>query len=339
MTAVKASDVDAFVARVDPARRVVLVFGPDAGLVSERVEAIVGASVDDPRDALAVTRIPGDELASDPARLADEAQAIPMFGSGRRAVWVRVGARSFLPALEAALALPLHDCRIVIEAGDLKRTAPLRALCERAPNAAALPCYEDDARTIQRLIDEEMRAANLTIAADARAALTPLLGGDRRASRNELRKLALYAHGHGSVTLDDVLEIAGDASGIAIDELVDAAFVGKHREVETRFAKAVEGGTSPGTIVFAALRQSASMHKARMSIDAGSSVDREAEAMRVHFRRKPAIEAALRSWTSAALVGVMEALGRTQFETRRQAVIATTLTHRALMAIAMRARG
>ena len=33
MVAVKAADVDAFVARPDPVRRVVLLFGPDAGLI------------------------------------------------------------------------------------------------------------------------------------------------------------------------------------------------------------------------------------------------------------------------------------------------------------------
>ena len=69
---------------------------------------------------------------------------------------------------------PSPDCRVVIEAGDLKRNAPLRALCERAANAAALPCYADGERDIQRLIDDEMREAGLTIAPDARAALVPL---------------------------------------------------------------------------------------------------------------------------------------------------------------------
>jgi DNA polymerase-3 subunit delta len=50
MTAVKAADVEAFIARPDPSRPVVLVFGPDAGLVSERVNALVKASVDDAND-------------------------------------------------------------------------------------------------------------------------------------------------------------------------------------------------------------------------------------------------------------------------------------------------
>ena len=45
-----------------------LVFGPDAGLVSERVDALVRASVDDPDDPFSLVRLDGDALASDPAR-------------------------------------------------------------------------------------------------------------------------------------------------------------------------------------------------------------------------------------------------------------------------------
>jgi DNA polymerase III subunit delta len=337
MTALKASDVEAFLARPSAAMAVVLVFGPDAGLVSERAEAIIRASVDDPRDALSVTRISGDDLASDPARLVDEAQAIPMFG-GRRAVWVRAGARGFQAAVEGLLALTLRECRVVIEAGDLRRNAPLRVLCERARNAAVIACYADDARSLQALIDDEMRAADLTVTPEARAALLPLLGGDRRASRNELRKLALFAHGRGTVELDDVLEVVGDASARDVDELVDAALAGRPREVETRYAKAIEAGTAPGTVVFAVLRQITSLHKARLNIESGSNVEREAEAMRLHFRRKPAVEAALRAWSAAGLAGAIESVGKTQLETRRQAALATTLTQRALLSLAMTAR-
>jgi len=62
MVAVKAADVEAFVARLDPARPVVLIFGPDAGLVSERANAVVAASVDDPNDPFALVRLDGEDL-------------------------------------------------------------------------------------------------------------------------------------------------------------------------------------------------------------------------------------------------------------------------------------
>ena len=178
----------------------------------ERTDALLRAAVDDLRDPFALARLDGDTLADEPERLVEEAHTVPLFG-GRRAVWVKAGAKNFTAAVERVLAAPPGpDCRIVIEAGDLRRGAPLRSLCERAPNAAALPCYADDDKALGRLIDEEMRGCGLSIAPDARATLVSLLGGDRAASRSEIRKLALYAHGKSRIDLDDVFAVVADAA-------------------------------------------------------------------------------------------------------------------------------
>jgi DNA polymerase III subunit delta len=339
MVALKSGEVDAFVARPDPARLIVLVFGPDLGLVRERAEAILRASVDDPRDPFALVRLDGDDVAGDPARLVDEAQTVPLFG-GRRAVHLRVGARNIMPAVEALLAIPIRDCRIVIEAGDLKRNAPLRAACERARNAAALACYADSERDLARLVDEEMRAAELSITPDARAALLPLLGSDRRASLMEVRKLALYAHGERTVGLDDVLAVVADASTLALDRVVDAAFAGRHAEVEAELAKARTAGTAPGTIISTALRQVAQLHKARLAIEAGASPDQVMNEARppVHFTRRTLVESALKAWTSARLERAMAQLADAVLETRRQPALAEAVAQRALISIAGAAR-
>ena len=168
VTAVKAADVDSFLARPDPARPVVLIFGPDAGLVSERVNALIKASVDDVNDPFSLVRLEAEELSANPARLAEEAQTFPLFG-GRRAVWAKAGSRNIAPAVETVLGLPASKCRVVIEAGDLRRNSPLRVVCERAKNAAALPCYADTERDLARLIDSEMCAAGLTLQAPTHA--------------------------------------------------------------------------------------------------------------------------------------------------------------------------
>src|SRR5579872_4107511 len=265
MVAIKASEVDSFVARPDPARPVVLVFGPDAGLVSERVGTLIKASVDDVNDPFSLVRLEAEDLAANPARLVEEAQTIPLFG-GRRAVWAKAGARNIAPAVEAVLALPKSECRVVIEAGDLRRTAPLRVVCERAKNAAALPCYADSERDLARLIDGEMRAAGLALKPEARAMLIPLLGGDRVASRNELRKLALYARGRGEIDADDVAAVVADASALALDDLINAAFAGRVAELEAQLAKVRVAGTPVGTIFYAAQRQVAQLHRWRTAI-------------------------------------------------------------------------
>src|SRR5438093_296624 len=128
MVALKVHVVDAFVAK--PAQPVVLVFGPDSGLVRERAEALIRASVDDVSDPFSLARLDGNDLAAEPTRLVEEANTVPLFG-GRRAVWVKAGSRNITPAVEALLAAASPDCRVVIEAGDLRRNAPLRAHCPR----------------------------------------------------------------------------------------------------------------------------------------------------------------------------------------------------------------
>jgi DNA polymerase-3 subunit delta len=337
MVAIRAADVDAFVTRPDPARPVVLVFGPDAGLVSERVDALIKASVDDPNDPFMLARLEGEDLAAEPSRLVEEAQTVPLFG-GRRAVWVKAGSRNIAPAVEPVLALRARECRVVIEAGDLRRNAPLRALIERANNAAALPCYADDERARARLVDEEMRAAGLTLAPDARALLLPLLGGDRAASRNEIRKLALYARGKERVGVDDVAAVVSDASSLALDEIVDAAFAGKAAELEMQLAKARSAGTSVGSIFFAAQRQVAQLHKWRTAIEEGARFSIDMAVPPGQFRRRGAIEAALKLWNASRLAAAMAELAAAVLESRRNAALADVIAERALLAIAVKAR-
>ena len=339
MTAIKASDVDRFIAKPNPAQPIVLVFGPDAGLVRERVDALVRASVDDPNDPFALARIEGDELAGNPARLVEEAHTVPLFG-GRRAVLVKAGARNIAAAVETVIAAPSTECRIIIEAGNLNKSAPLRTLCEKAKVAAALPCYADSERSLAQLIDEEMQLASLTISPDARATLLTFLGSDRLASRNEIRKLTIYAQGGKNVELADVMAIVADASQIALDGVVDAAFAGKIAEVDSEFGKARASGSSPAAIVSAAIRQVASLHKMNLAMESGDPIELAIKRVPppLHFSRERAVSEALRTWSTARLLRAMEQLADASLEMRRNAALAEPIAHRTLLSIAANAR-
>jgi DNA polymerase III subunit delta len=339
MTAIKASDIDRFIAKPNPAQPIMLVYGPDAGLVRERVDALVRASVDDPSDPFALARIEGEELAANPSRLVEEAHTIPLFG-GRRAVLVKAGSRNIAAAVEPVIAAPSAECRVIIEAGDLRKTAPLRVLCEKAKAAAALPCYIDNERDLARLIDEEMRAADLTIAPDARSMLQSLLGGDRLASRNEIRKLVLYARGQDRIELTDVIAVVADASALALDGAIDAAFTGNTSEVDSEFSKARAGGSLPAAIISAAIRQIANLHKMKLAVDAGDSVDfaMKRGAPPVHFTREKPVGEALRIWTPARLLRALQQLAEASLDMRRNPALAEALARRALLSIAVNAR-
>jgi DNA polymerase-3 subunit delta len=340
MVAFKAAEVESFVARPDPDKPIVLVFGPDAGLVGERAAALIRSSVDDPSDPFGLALLEGDTLAEVPERLVEEAHTVPLFG-GRRAILVKAGGRNFSAAIERVLTVPPGtDCRIIIEASDLKRGAPLRSLCERAPIAAALPCYADSARELGRLIDEAVRRAGLSITPNARALLTSLIGGDRRASRSEIEKLTLYSLRERSIDVPDVMAVVADATIPALDSLIDAAFAGGATEVETNFGKVQSSGVSASTIAAASVRQAAALHLFRLAVESGTSVDdlfRRATPA-IHFSRVRALRAALDTWTSKRLERAIGQLGETALEVRKNSKLAYPIAQRALLSIAMAAR-
>src|SRR5215472_207619 len=327
MVALRGKDIDSFLARPDPGRPIILLYGPDAGLVRERAYALVSSAVDDPHDPFSLVKLDGDELSAEPSRLVDEALTVPLFG-GRRAIRVRAGSRNFASGIDTLATVPLKDCRIVIEAGDLRPESPLRKACERARTAVAIGCYPDGERDLAKLMDDELRTANLRIAPDARVALMSLLGGDRQASRNELKKLTLFAHGEGEVTLDHVMAVVADASELKPDL------------VETEFQKAMIAGTYPGMIIASAQRQAAWLHKSALAIADGAPASSVLDGgfPRLHFSRKPMVEVALRNFSPARLAAIIDQLATAALDMRKQTALAAVIAQRTLMSIAVNAR-
>jgi DNA polymerase-3 subunit delta len=339
VAAIAAREVDDYVARPNPRHSVVLVYGPDLGLVRERARAILKAGGADPSDPFSTVTLEGDLLASDPGRLADEARAIGLFGS-KRTVHVRAGGRSFTESLEGILADPPRDALIVIEAGDLKKGAPLRKMVESANSAAALPCYEDDERAIAGLIDSSLRAAGIEIERDARDVLTSLLGSDRMASRAEIEKLILYAGDKKRIDYDDVIAAIADSSGLALDDTVDAAAAGDADEALASFAKTRAAGIPASVVLGAAIRHVSTLHRLSLQVERGERPGSlvRAPQHRIHFKRQSSFERALSRFGSGDLERTLAALGAALLASRRSADLADPITEREILALAKGAR-
>ena len=161
--------------------------------------------------------------------------------SARRLLWVRnaAGQKALADDVKALLAEPPRDAIVLIEAGDLKKGAPLRAAVEASRPGMALPCYADEARDIDAVIDDELQKAGMSLTLEARQALRRNLGGDRLASRGEIEKLVLYAHGRSEIGLDDVKAMTGDVSGLSVDDAVDADARRQDRRVRRGRSRAI----------------------------------------------------------------------------------------------------
>ena len=130
-----------------------------------------------------------------------------------------------------------------------------------------------------------------------------------------------------------------DASALALSGVIDAPSPAAARR-RGAYGKARAGGAAPGTIVSAALRQVAQLHKVLLAIEDGAGLEQAIGSLRPppHFRRKPLIEGAIKAWTAQRLLGVMAQLNEAVLQTRRAPDLAETIAQRALMSVAMAGR-
>lgn len=336
MVALKGPAVAGFLTKPD--RNVVLVYGPDSGLVGERAQMIL-ASVDTAGDPFASVVIDGDALASDPGRLAEEAWTVPLFG-GKRSIRVTQTSRNIAAAVQPLVAEPPADAVVVVEGSDLKPSSPLRKLFDGAKAAVSIPCYADDGGALDRLIDKEIGRLSLSISPDARALVKGLIGGDRLASRQELSKLALYCAERGQIDVEDVTAICGDASAFALDEILDAVGTGETGTAERALSRAFAAGQSAGAVVSALSRHFLQIAEARARIDRGETADAAMRSLRppVFFKRQNAFRRQVASWRADAIPRALDMIAAAELETRRRADIAEAITSRLALSLSTTAR-
>lgn len=336
MAEVKSHEFDAFLKRRPLPVRLFLIYGPDRGLVSERAAAIAAASGVDLDDAFSVVKLDAGEIGSQPGRLMDEMNAIGLFG-GERLVWVRNAAseKGVADAIDMLASTSPGPSTLIVEAGDLKKGSALRKAAEGASQAVAIPCYADDGRALQALIDQELAAEGLRIAPAARQRLVETIGGDRLASRNELRKLALYCRGRELIEEQDVEDIVGDASAISTDDAIDAILKGDKDGFLHAIQKIVTSKTPIFLVLQGCLRQFQLLELMRAEMDEKRAPAAQAMATlgrHLHFRRKPIVENALKTWASPAIRRETQRLQAAILQSRQRPALEDTIAMQTLLA-------
>ncbi|HRJ69364.1 MAG TPA: DNA polymerase III subunit delta [Beijerinckiaceae bacterium] len=334
MAVIRSADLPRFLASGWKGYRMFLVHGSDEGLVRETTAQLLSSAGGAQPDPLNMVVLEGDQIAQDPARLADELGTFGMFG-GTRVIHVRNAGRVPPAVATTVFADPVENTVLALEAGELRTGSPLRTLAEKAPGVAAIACYADTTQAIQRLIADTLQAHGLTIAADARDLLAQALGSDRALSRGEIEKLALFASGEKTVTAAMVTAIVSDAGKHEVSALIDRAFAGQIREIEAQAHRFFAAGTNPAAIFTQAIGHVLLLRRALRN----GNAELVAKQARLHFSREPAFHRAAGLWTESRLERALRLLSDAVLQSRKSARMAETLTVRTLWAISRLAGG
>lgn len=253
------------------------------------------------------------ELKADPARLADEAASISMFG-GARWILVEPADDGCLAAVEALLEAPVAGNPVALVAGALKPASALLKLAVAAPGAVAFASYPPDARDAGRLAQEMAREMGLVMNRDVAHRIAESAGGNRAIIAQELRKFALYLGAAPESPREadhDVIDALGaDADEGDLSKLVEHAAGGNAAGLEAELARLRAEGLEGIPLIRAVLRRMALLARLRAEVEQGS---RPADVMAssgksLFWREKPSIEGQLRRWRSELIAKAMTRL-------------------------------
>ncbi len=326
--------IDSFVKQPSPDVRVALVYGPDRGLVSERLKALGLTVVDDYNDPFNVSVINGDDLAADPAKLGDEANAISMMG-GRRLIRIENVGEKIVPALKEYLANPNSEALIIIEAEELTPRSSLRKLCENASNAAAIPCYVEGERDLLAVIRNMASEQSYTIASDALQWLAVNLQGDRGRVRSEIEKLLLFMGDEKNITLEIARNCCGEAGAQNLDTLIFAVADNKSSIALQAFTKLKAEGVPDIVILRSLQNHFRRLHLVKAKVMDGATAETAIKSLQppVFFKYDQQFRSQVSRWSIEKIEFVLKKLFTLESQCKQSRMPIDTLCSQTILGV------
>ncbi len=337
----KGAEISRYLAKPDPTRPALLIYGQDAMRVAlKRAEAVAALTGPGADEEMRLTRMPGADLRKDPALLLDAIKEVGFF-PGQRVVLVEDTPDAAAPAVAAALSEWAHgDAVIVVTAGGLTKASALRKVFEPHAHAVTAPIYDEPPG--EEEIGRWLKDAGLTEV--PQIAMRDLLALSRALDPGDFRqtveKIALYKYGDSDpLTPEEIALMAPATIETEVDELIDVVADGKSAAFGAVMRRIEAQGIAPVTICIAALRHFRALHAA--SADPGGP---QAGLSRlrppVFGPRRDRMARQAQSWGMRNLEEAVHHLLDTDLQLRSSTKApAMALIERALIRLAMMPRG
>lgn len=321
----------------------VLLYGENTGLVRERADRISAAIVEDPKDPFCVAFLSNGLIKNEPTRLFDEMNALSFTG-GRRLVRFEGATNNHSTMISTLLDDPtpyLEGNFLLVEAGMLSPRDSLRKTFEINDLAAAIPCYLDDDKSLENLVNKIIGHYDIPIEPSAMNYLVENLSSDRQVSRSELEKLALYkGNKTGAINLEDAKANIGDGASMARDEVALAAANGDQKNLDRALAKCWFAGESPIAILRSVIRHLERLHLLSLKARKGTNINQLIKFHKppIFFKHQAQIQQQLMYWRPKRLAQALRILTDAEFDCKTTGLPANAICGRALIRIANAAR-
>ncbi len=287
-----------------PDIRLFLIFGQDESAIAD-IAAQLAAQIGPDAERI---DLDSDKIRNDPALLADEANALSLFG-GKRYIRLTVRREEGQTAFENLLEGDVDGAPVIAIAGNLTKTSKLRKLAESHKRAMALICYTPSENEAAAAVLKMASAAGLKLDRTLAARISRYTGQDRKLAAMEIEKLALFydAAPDRPQTVENAAfeALSAETGEENVQELVNTVMGGQVRQLGAELLMARQLGVDGIRITRAVQRRVTMLAGLRAKVDGGSSPAQVVESNRAIFwKEREAFTQQLTRWPSARLGGL-----------------------------------
>ena len=332
-------NIEEFLRQPQTNNRAILLHGPDRGLVRERSDTIIKNTLGTLTDPFQISDIPADKLRKEPQLLEEETATLPLSGNSKIVRVTGVTDKDHR-TFETFLPDGSPDTIVLLLAGELRATSPLRRLFDKTSDFASIGCYPDEARDIRRLVQGVCNQNEISVTPEALEYLALYLGSDRMVTRQELEKLVVYLGPGDQITETDAMAVVGDSASHSLNTFAILVADGNQGQLMRTWASLRLEGTSPVQILRATLRHFQRLHHVVSNIAIDSSLSTCINALRppVHFSIRGSFERQAQTWGPDKLSRAMSILVEAEEYCKKTSGIGDVVSSMAFLRILNAAR-
>ena len=311
----------------------ILIYGPNEGLIRDHIGKIKNDYLSDVDfEEVSIT---GKSLDLNPDTLATSANSISMFNSYKLIILETLKDKN-MSELESVIGSAPAQTMLIVKADNLKKTSKLRKLFENNAQCYALACYEDDAKSMMRLIDNFMKENNISIDRDIKNYLMQTLSTDRMISFNELQKISLfYANDDTTPNLEEIKNLLNDASSNNLQKMNESVMYGNTVKTSNILSKLLSEGSNPISILRSLINYLKRVQKVKVEMKKGSNFDNAIKFLRppLFWKDKENFQQHCLRWPLNKIERNLSQLLDTEIDCKTNSKLSSILCERSILTI------
>lgn len=229
-----------------------LLYGPEKSLIEYRSKIIARKIVSNLSDPFLVANLSKEQIATNQSLVIDEFYSISMMG-GRKLIIVNnpdVQLTNTLKSLVAYLdSGKTSENFLLIAAGDLAKTSPLRKIAEQTSHLATISCYEDGEAVIKSFIEQKLREREIIFDHKLVVFLQQKLGMNRNIIINEIDKIDIFSGKDRKIEAEVIDQLICDNHEATGQDFVMNFASGNYSKALNLAEKNFINGTEPITLI------------------------------------------------------------------------------------------